>query len=90
VTAALMRPDGHVTWVGEDGTELLSQMPKASGRRSTERADGSGCWCTVVALTVALDLESPLSQVLCGSPVPAAPLTAWTDLGDSRVAVLVT
>jgi rifampicin monooxygenase len=27
VPAALLRPDGHVAWVGEDQTELLSQLP---------------------------------------------------------------
>jgi len=31
VPAALMRPDGHVAWVGEDQTELVSQMPKWFG-----------------------------------------------------------
>jgi 2-polyprenyl-6-methoxyphenol hydroxylase-like FAD-dependent oxidoreductase len=29
--AALLRPDGHVTWVGEDQQELLSQLPKWFG-----------------------------------------------------------
>jgi 2-polyprenyl-6-methoxyphenol hydroxylase-like FAD-dependent oxidoreductase len=27
VPAALLRPDGHVAWVGEDQTDLVSQMP---------------------------------------------------------------
>jgi rifampicin monooxygenase len=27
VPAALLRPDGHVAWVGEDQTDLLSQLP---------------------------------------------------------------
>jgi rifampicin monooxygenase len=27
VPAALLRPDGHVAWVGEDQTDLLSQIP---------------------------------------------------------------
>jgi 2-polyprenyl-6-methoxyphenol hydroxylase-like FAD-dependent oxidoreductase len=31
VPAALLRPDGHVTWVGEDQTELRSQLPKWFG-----------------------------------------------------------
>jgi rifampicin monooxygenase len=31
VPAALLRPDGHVAWVGEDPTDLLSQMPKWFG-----------------------------------------------------------
>jgi 2-polyprenyl-6-methoxyphenol hydroxylase-like FAD-dependent oxidoreductase len=31
VPAALLRPDGHVAWVGEDQTDLLSQMPKWFG-----------------------------------------------------------
>jgi hypothetical protein len=29
--AALLRPDGHVAWVGEDQQDLLSQMPKWFG-----------------------------------------------------------
>ena len=29
--AALLRPDGHVAWVGEDQTDLLSQMPNWFG-----------------------------------------------------------
>jgi hypothetical protein len=31
VPAALLRPDGHVAWVGEDQQELLSQLPKWFG-----------------------------------------------------------
>jgi hypothetical protein len=31
VPAALLRPDGHMAWVGEDQTDLLSQMPKWFG-----------------------------------------------------------
>ena len=31
VPAVLLRPDGHVAWVGEDQTELLSQLPKWFG-----------------------------------------------------------
>jgi len=31
VPAALLRPDGHVPWAGEDQTDLLSQMPKWFG-----------------------------------------------------------
>jgi 2-polyprenyl-6-methoxyphenol hydroxylase-like FAD-dependent oxidoreductase len=31
VPAVLLRPDGHVAWVGEDQTDLLSQMPKWFG-----------------------------------------------------------
>jgi len=31
VPAALLRPDGHVAWVGEDQGELLSQMPRWFG-----------------------------------------------------------
>lgn len=31
VPAALLRPDGHVAWIGEDQTELLSQMPRWFG-----------------------------------------------------------
>jgi 2-polyprenyl-6-methoxyphenol hydroxylase-like FAD-dependent oxidoreductase len=31
VPAALLRPDGHVAWVGEDQTDLRSQMPKWFG-----------------------------------------------------------
>jgi rifampicin monooxygenase len=29
--AVLLRPDGHVAWVGEDQQELLSQLPKWFG-----------------------------------------------------------
>jgi rifampicin monooxygenase len=31
VPAALLRPDGHVAWAGEDQQDLLSQMPKWYG-----------------------------------------------------------
>ncbi len=31
VPAALLRPDGHVAWVGEDQQKLLSQLPKWFG-----------------------------------------------------------
>ncbi|WP_188188409.1 rifampin monooxygenase [Nonomuraea sp. SYSU D8015] len=31
VPAALLRPDGHVAWVGEDQQDLLGQMPKWFG-----------------------------------------------------------
>jgi 2-polyprenyl-6-methoxyphenol hydroxylase-like FAD-dependent oxidoreductase len=31
VPAALLRPDGHVAWVGEDQRDLLSQLPKWFG-----------------------------------------------------------
>jgi hypothetical protein len=31
VPAALLRPDGHVAWVGEDLTDLLSQLPRWFG-----------------------------------------------------------
>ena len=31
VIADMLRPDGHVAWVGEDQTDLLSQLPKWFG-----------------------------------------------------------
>lgn len=31
VPAVLLRPDGHVAWVGEDQQDLLSQLPKWFG-----------------------------------------------------------
>ena len=31
VPAVLLRPDGHLAWVGEDQTDLLSQLPKWFG-----------------------------------------------------------
>ncbi|SHN51335.1 hypothetical protein SAMN05660350_00271 [Geodermatophilus obscurus] len=31
VPAALLRPDGHVAWVGEDWTELLGRLPRWFG-----------------------------------------------------------
>jgi len=31
VPAVLLRPDGHVAWIGEDQQELLSQLPKWFG-----------------------------------------------------------
>jgi 2-polyprenyl-6-methoxyphenol hydroxylase-like FAD-dependent oxidoreductase len=42
VPAALLRPDGHVAWVGEDQQELLSQLPRWFGAavRSTGYAGG--------------------------------------------------
>jgi 2-polyprenyl-6-methoxyphenol hydroxylase-like FAD-dependent oxidoreductase len=38
VPAALLRPDGHVAWVGEDQTELRSQLPTWFGAPSTDHA----------------------------------------------------
>jgi hypothetical protein len=38
VPAALLRPDGHVAWVGEDQQDLLSQLAKWSALPSAERA----------------------------------------------------
>jgi hypothetical protein len=32
VPAALLRPDGHVVWVGEDQQDLLSQLPQVVRR----------------------------------------------------------
>ena len=34
VLAVLLRPDGHVAWVGEDQQDLLSQLPKWFGAAS--------------------------------------------------------
>jgi len=31
VPAALLRPDGHVVWVGEDQQDLLNQLPRWFG-----------------------------------------------------------
>jgi hypothetical protein len=31
VPAALLRPDGHVAWAGEDQTDLLGQLPRWFG-----------------------------------------------------------
>src|SRR6185295_15321648 len=31
VPAVLLRPDGHVAWVGDDQTELLSRLPRWFG-----------------------------------------------------------
>jgi hypothetical protein len=31
VPAVLLRPDGHVAWVGEDQQDLLSRLPKWFG-----------------------------------------------------------
>jgi hypothetical protein len=31
VPAVLLRPDGHVAWVGEDQGDLLSQLPRWFG-----------------------------------------------------------
>ena len=31
VPAVLLRPDGHVAWVGEDQHELLSRLPRWFG-----------------------------------------------------------
>ena len=31
VPAALLRPDGHVAWAGEDQADLLSQIPRWFG-----------------------------------------------------------
>ena len=38
VPAALLRPDGHVAWVGEDQQDLLSRLPRWFGLPSAERA----------------------------------------------------
>jgi rifampicin monooxygenase len=31
VPAVLLRPDGHVAWVGDDQADLLGQVPKWFG-----------------------------------------------------------
>ncbi len=31
VPAALLRPDGHVLWVGDDQRDLLTQLPRCFG-----------------------------------------------------------
>lgn len=38
VPAVLLRPDGHVAWVGDDQQELLSRLPQWFGAPSAERA----------------------------------------------------
>ena len=38
VPAALLRPDGHVAWVGEDQTELLGQLPRWFGAPAAVRS----------------------------------------------------
>ncbi len=35
VPAVLLRPDGHVAWVGSDQQDLLSQLPKWFGEASS-------------------------------------------------------
>jgi 2-polyprenyl-6-methoxyphenol hydroxylase-like FAD-dependent oxidoreductase len=35
VPAVLLRPDGHVAWVGEDQTDLLNQLPRWFGKPVT-------------------------------------------------------
>jgi hypothetical protein len=43
VPAALLRPDGHVTWVGDDQTELLSHLPRWFGPPADRtNLDGAG------------------------------------------------
>jgi rifampicin monooxygenase len=33
--AILLRPDGHVTWIGEDQQDLLTHVPKWFGRATS-------------------------------------------------------
>jgi hypothetical protein len=37
VAAALLRPDGHVAWVGDDQQDLLATLPRWFGDPSSER-----------------------------------------------------
>ena len=39
---ALLRPDGHVAWVGDDQTDLLSQLPRWFGAPARRSLGGEG------------------------------------------------
>jgi 2-polyprenyl-6-methoxyphenol hydroxylase-like FAD-dependent oxidoreductase len=42
VPAALLRPDGHVAWVGEDQQDLLTHLPRWFGAAATPPCNGPG------------------------------------------------
>ncbi|MDT5360351.1 MAG: rifampicin monooxygenase [Mycobacterium sp.] len=42
VSAVLLRPDGHVAWVGEDQRDLLSQLPRWFGAAATPKSTVDG------------------------------------------------
>jgi 2-polyprenyl-6-methoxyphenol hydroxylase-like FAD-dependent oxidoreductase len=42
VSAVLLRPDGHVAWVGEDQRDLLSQLPRWFGTAATPKSTVDG------------------------------------------------
>jgi 2-polyprenyl-6-methoxyphenol hydroxylase-like FAD-dependent oxidoreductase len=42
VPAALLRPDGHVAWVGEDQRDLLSQLPRWFGAAARPKSSVDG------------------------------------------------
>jgi 2-polyprenyl-6-methoxyphenol hydroxylase-like FAD-dependent oxidoreductase len=42
VPAALLRPDGHVAWVGEDQRDLLSQLPRWFGAATRPKSTVDG------------------------------------------------
>ncbi|MDT5289747.1 MAG: rifampicin monooxygenase [Mycobacterium sp.] len=41
-SAVLLRPDGHVAWVGEDQRDLLSQLPRWFGTAATPKSTVDG------------------------------------------------
>ncbi|MDT5239122.1 MAG: rifampicin monooxygenase [Mycobacterium sp.] len=42
MSAVLLRPDGHVAWVGEDQRDLLSQLPRWFGAAATPKSTVDG------------------------------------------------
>jgi len=56
VPAALLRPDGHVAWVGEDQHDLLSRLPSWFGRpRGSDRTPA--CTSELISSTSLPDAE---------------------------------
>jgi 2-polyprenyl-6-methoxyphenol hydroxylase-like FAD-dependent oxidoreductase len=70
VPAVLLRPDGHVAWVGEDQTDLLSQLPKWFGARQLNAQSGPNGWAVVTGGATSWPPSRPSRTRSSGSITP--------------------